>query len=171
MILWHSNRNNLHIEKFLHFQMYVRCFKVSSAKWRIFCAPTLIADCVKSLLFSGLLKKSSGRIVNLSSALAKVAMIKNIQHLNHYAGRLQQYPLTKLCNILYTIELASRLKGTTTTTYSVHPGFVMTQFLREVNSTIRWIIMMIPGQFAKVRKSWNSIIPRKHFIIPLLLSF
>lgn len=34
----------------------------------------------------------------------------------------QAYCNSKLCNVLFTLELAKRLKGTNVTCYSVHPG-------------------------------------------------
>lgn len=34
----------------------------------------------------------------------------------------QAYCNSKLCNVLFTHELAKRLKGTNVTCYSVHPG-------------------------------------------------
>lgn len=34
----------------------------------------------------------------------------------------QAYCNSKLCNVLFTHELAKRLKGTNITCYSVHPG-------------------------------------------------
>lgn len=35
---------------------------------------------------------------------------------------LQYYSDSKLCNYLFTLELAKRLKGTNVTCYSLHPG-------------------------------------------------
>lgn len=41
----------------------------------------------------------------------------------------QAYCNSKLCNVLFTHELAKRLKGTNVTCYSVHPGIPLTCFL------------------------------------------
>lgn len=46
---------------------------------------------------------------------------------------LQAYSDSKLANILYARELATRLQGTDITCYAVHPGAVKTDLLRYVN--------------------------------------
>ncbi|XP_063059086.1 dehydrogenase/reductase SDR family member 13a.2 [Engraulis encrasicolus] len=43
------------------------------------------------------------------------------------------YCNSKLCNTLFTHELAKRLKGTNVTCYSVHPGVVKTELSRHVS--------------------------------------
>lgn len=45
----------------------------------------------------------------------------------------QAYCNSKLCNVLFTHELAKRLKGTSVTCYSVHPGVVKTELSRNVS--------------------------------------
>ena len=44
-----------------------------------------------------------------------------------YSG-FKVYARSKLCNILYTRELARRLEGTGVTANCLHPGFVATRF-------------------------------------------
>jgi NAD(P)-dependent dehydrogenase (short-subunit alcohol dehydrogenase family) len=41
---------------------------------------------------------------------------------------MKAYGRSKLCNILFTRELARRLKGTGVTANCLHPGFVATRF-------------------------------------------
>ncbi|XP_062340886.1 dehydrogenase/reductase SDR family member 13-like [Osmerus eperlanus] len=43
------------------------------------------------------------------------------------------YCNSKLCNVLFTHELARRLKGSSVTCYSVHPGVVKTELSRNVS--------------------------------------
>lgn len=45
---------------------------------------------------------------------------------------MSEYALSKLCNVLYASELASRLAGTTVTTYSLHPGVVASDVWRDI---------------------------------------
>ncbi|XP_065116657.1 dehydrogenase/reductase SDR family member 13a.2 [Paramisgurnus dabryanus] len=45
----------------------------------------------------------------------------------------QAYCNSKLCNVLFTHELAKRLKGSNVTCYSVHPGVVKTELSRHVS--------------------------------------
>jgi retinol dehydrogenase 12 len=42
------------------------------------------------------------------------------------------YSNSKLCNVLFTRELAHRLKGSNVTTYAVHPGVIMTEIDRSL---------------------------------------
>ncbi|CAH2015905.1 unnamed protein product [Acanthoscelides obtectus] len=81
-------------------------------------------------LLLDLMKKSKSRIVNVSS-LAGMAAKMDLEKLNKYNNFFTDYALSKLCNIMFTIELASRLKGTSVTTYSVHPGTVKTEIIRD----------------------------------------
>jgi NAD(P)-dependent dehydrogenase (short-subunit alcohol dehydrogenase family) len=78
----------------------------------------------------------------LMERLAPDARIVNTASEAHRMGRLDfddlqfergwganaAYSRSKLCNILYTRELARRLKGTGITANALHPGFVNTRF-------------------------------------------
>lgn len=78
-----------------------------------------------------LIKKSSpSRIVNVSSIIAKIARI-DPDDLNKSAGLFKMYARSKLCNILFTKELAKKLEGTGVTTFSLHPGAVSTDIMRK----------------------------------------
>jgi len=52
-------------------------------------------------------------------------------------GGLREYQVSKLCNVLFTQELARRLDGTGVTTYAVHPGVVASNIWRQVPWPIR----------------------------------
>lgn len=81
-----------------------------------------------NLLLDLIKKSEAGRIVNVSSD-------------SHYRGAMdfesftkaksyfimKAYGQSKLANVLFTNELAERLKGTKVTVNSLHPGFVKTQ--------------------------------------------
>lgn len=49
---------------------------------------------------------------------------------NHFHSK-EVYQQTKLCNILFTYELARQLKGTHVTVNCVHPGVITTKLLLE----------------------------------------
>jgi NAD(P)-dependent dehydrogenase (short-subunit alcohol dehydrogenase family) len=68
-----------------------------------------------------------GRIINLSSAMHESAALdfENLQLESHYGG-IKAYRRSKLANLLFTYELARRLRGTSITVNAVHPGFVAT---------------------------------------------
>jgi len=51
------------------------------------------------------------------------------------------YSVSKLCNVLFTQELARRTAGTGITTYALHPGVVASEMFRRVPWPVRPIIM------------------------------
>jgi NAD(P)-dependent dehydrogenase (short-subunit alcohol dehydrogenase family) len=53
---------------------------------------------------------------------------------------MREYSVSKLCNVLFTQELARRLAGTPTTTYSLHPGVVASQMWGRVPPPFRQIV-------------------------------
>ncbi|XP_063920323.1 retinol dehydrogenase 11-like [Zophobas morio] len=102
-----------------------------------------------NLLF-GLLKKTKGsRVVNVSSILAKYARYFELADVDKFPGLCYIYNYSKLCNILFTIELAKRLDGTETTTYSLHPGIVKTEIFRHAKGTLKFIVNFVKNVFLK----------------------
>ena len=76
-----------------------------------------------------LLASSPARIINVSSAAHQGARLDfdDLQSAKGY-GSMKAYGRSKLCNILFTRELARRLHGTGVTANCLHPGFVATRF-------------------------------------------
>jgi len=72
---------------------------------------------------------ASGRIVSTSSHAHKGAKLNfdDLQAKNGYSG-FRAYGRSKLCNILFTRELARQLANTGVTANCLHPGFVATRF-------------------------------------------
>ena len=69
----------------------------------------------------------------------------------HLVG-MGAYSVSKLCNVLFSAELARRLQGTGVTTCSVHPGVVATDVWRKVPWPLRGLItpfMLSDAQGAK----------------------
>jgi NAD(P)-dependent dehydrogenase (short-subunit alcohol dehydrogenase family) len=52
-----------------------------------------------------------------------------------------QYAVSKLCNVLFSQELARRLDGSGVTTYALHPGVVASNIWRRVPWPVRPLIM------------------------------
>jgi NAD(P)-dependent dehydrogenase (short-subunit alcohol dehydrogenase family) len=69
------------------------------------------------------------RIINTASAAHQGAMLDfgDLQSAKSF-GPIKAYARSKLCNILFTRELARRLQGTGVTANCLHPGFVATRF-------------------------------------------
>ena len=92
---------------------------IATNHFAYFLLTNLLLDLVK--------KSTQGRIVNVASG-------------SHYRGKMdfesfttnksyfimKAYEQSKLANVLFTNELAERLKGTNVTSNSLHPGFVKT---------------------------------------------
>jgi NAD(P)-dependent dehydrogenase (short-subunit alcohol dehydrogenase family) len=75
---------------------------------------------------------AGARIVSTASDAHKGAKLdfSDLQSANRYSG-FAVYGRSKLCNILFTRELARRLRGTGITANCFHPGFVATRFGNE----------------------------------------
>ncbi len=91
-------------------------------------APFLLTN-----LLLDLLKKSApSRVITVSSEARRGAKIDfdDLQSERNYRG-FPVYGMTKLANILFTYELAERLRGTGVVANCVHPGAVNTNFAQN----------------------------------------
>jgi NAD(P)-dependent dehydrogenase (short-subunit alcohol dehydrogenase family) len=84
-----------------------------------------------------LVAAGEARIINTSSAAHQNARLDldDLQCCVGY-GAMKAYGRSKLCNILFTRELARRLEGTKVTANCLHPGFVATRFGDEAGGLI-----------------------------------
>lgn len=101
-------------------------------------------------------KTPNARIVNVSSMAAKWVPNFDVRNLNQYPDELRKpdlaiYCRSKLCNILFTIELADRLRGTGVTTYSLHPGAVFTDIFRKMPTIMKFVVGQVINWFFKVK--------------------
>ncbi|XP_059046020.1 retinol dehydrogenase 12-like [Achroia grisella] len=89
-----------------------------------------------SLLLPLLKTSGASRIINVSSLGYQFSNL-DVNDLNMekapYNSRIS-YGNTKLCNILMTVELSNRLKGTAVTANSLHPGVVDTNMAIVANN-------------------------------------
>ncbi len=83
-----------------------------------------------NLLLDVLAASASARVVNVASGAHKGALL-NLEDVHHprryFAWRA--YSRSKLCNVLFTYELARRLEGSGVTANALHPGLVATNFI------------------------------------------
>ncbi|CAG2225657.1 RDH12 [Mytilus edulis] len=87
-----------------------------------------------NLLLDLIKKAAPSRIVNVSSfahVFTGQLNFDDIAKREKYYNAEEAYTQSKLCNILFTKELASRLSGTGVTTYSLHPGAIDTELGRH----------------------------------------
>jgi retinol dehydrogenase 12 len=89
------------------------------------------------------LTSSGARIVNVASDAHYAAKGVNFDQLRRPARGITgmpEYAVSKLCNVLYTQELARRLAGTGVTSYSLHPGVVASDIWRRVPWPVRPLV-------------------------------
>ncbi|HLH49371.1 MAG TPA: SDR family oxidoreductase [Roseiarcus sp.] len=93
------------------------------------------------VLTAALLEKlkasAPARIVSTASAAHRGARLDfdDLQNKKNYSG-MRAYGRSKLCNILFTRELARRLQGTGVDANCLHPGFVATRFGDEAGGAV-----------------------------------
>lgn len=86
-----------------------------------------------NLLLDVLKQSAPSRIVNLSSAAHLRGKMKvNDLNSDEKYNPGEAYAQSKLANVLFTRELANRLKGTGVTVNAVHPGIVDTDIVRHM---------------------------------------
>lgn len=79
-----------------------------------------------------LLKSEQGRVITVSSMMHKNSPrieFDDLQEINSYMD-YSAYALSKLANVLFSVELAQKLQGTNVTSNSLHPGVINTKLLK-----------------------------------------
>jgi NAD(P)-dependent dehydrogenase (short-subunit alcohol dehydrogenase family) len=101
------------------------------------------------LLLETLKASTAGRVVNVASDAHRGQTINfdDLQGEKGYNG-LTAYGRSKLMNVLFTYELARKLKETNVTANALHPGFVATGFAKN-NGPLYKIGMKLIGFFAR----------------------
>jgi len=95
------------------------------------------------LLLERLTDSAPSRIVNVSSDAhynARGIDFEAVRRPARNITALHEYAVSKLCNVLFTQELARRLEGTGVTSYALHPGVVASDIWRRVPWPVRPLI-------------------------------
>jgi retinol dehydrogenase-12 len=83
------------------------------------------------------------RVVNVSSQAHRSAAgidFAALRRPTRSRTGLPEYGVSKLCNVLFTRELARRWAGSGVTSYALHPGVVETHIWRRVPQPLRWLM-------------------------------
>ncbi|GLY23398.1 SDR family oxidoreductase [Micromonospora sp. NBRC 101691] len=96
-------------------------------------APFLLTN----LLRERLVGSAPARVITVSSNVH--SSVKQIPW-GELARGEPSYPLSKLANILFTVELAKRLTGTGVVANCLHPGLIRTQLGREVRGVAKLLV-------------------------------
>ena len=106
-----------------------------------------------NLLLDVLSASAPARVVNVASSVHMKAKLDlfDVHAPRRYAG-LRTYSRSKLCNVLFTYELARRLEGTGITANALHPGLVASNILKNNGILGRFLNMAlgVKGISAKV---------------------
>ncbi|MCV7444693.1 SDR family oxidoreductase [Mycobacterium paraense] len=96
--------------------------------------------CLTQLLLDALETSPQGRVVNLSSSVYRAGKFDpdNLQGERRFST-IGSYAASKLCVLLFTIELAQRLAPTGVTANAAHPGIVRTPMMRGAEGIFRAI--------------------------------
>ncbi len=89
------------------------------------------------------LTASSARIVTVASDAhyqAKGIDFDRLRRRTRGLTGMPEYAVSKLCNVLFSQELARRLDGTGVTSYSLHPGVVASDIWRRVPGPVRPLV-------------------------------
>jgi retinol dehydrogenase 14 len=109
-------------------------------------APFLLTN----LLLEKLKQSASARVVTVSSNAQATGRIdfSDLQGERSYSGA-RAYSQSKLANVLFSYELARRLKDTSVTANALHPGVVSTSFGAEDPATVQRIFIPFLRPFMK----------------------
>jgi len=95
------------------------------------------------------------RVVNTASTMHRVAWLDldDLQYARFYNG-IFAYARSKLCNVLFTRELARRWAGTRVTVNCFHPGFTRTRFGNQ--SGLFWAPLVFVSKVFAIPPAWGA---------------
>ena len=97
-----------------------------------------------NLLLDRLQSSAPSRVVNVASGVERMGKINfdDLQSEHNYR-EMTAYSQSKLANVMFTYELANRVRRTGLTVNAVNPGLVRTNFLSESSWYLRWAVTPI----------------------------
>lgn len=97
-----------------------------------------------NLLLGTIEASAPARIINVSSEAHRRGKLDfdDLQGEKRYSG-FPAYCLSKLCNVLFTKELARRLQGKNVTVNALHPGVVATGIFRDTNPVVKGLMKIL----------------------------
>jgi len=107
-----------------------------------------------NLLLDKLKASKAARIINVSStghwAVLRFPFDDPTFAKSWFYNGMSVYAITKLANILFTLELSKRLKGTNIQAFSLHPGGVNTDLGRNAKAVLPEVVSSMFGKIALV---------------------
>ncbi|XP_038128429.1 dehydrogenase/reductase SDR family member 13-like [Cyprinodon tularosa] len=110
-----------------------------------------------NLLLDRLKDCAPSRVVTVSSTAHNWGRVdfnylnthKDLREGTSFWDSVMIYGDSKLCNVLFTHELAKRLQGTKVTCYSLHPGSIYTELARNKSSFVQMVLKYMGMYFFK----------------------
>jgi retinol dehydrogenase 14 len=117
---------------------------------RTFAVNHLAPFLLTQLLLLRLTESAPARVVTVSSNAQAQGLIDfdDLQGTRSYSGA-RAYSQSKLANVLFSYELARRLRGTLVTANALHPGVVSTSFGAEDPATVQRVLIPFLRHFMK----------------------
>ncbi len=125
---------------------------------KVFATNHLAYFYLTSLLLDVLKSSAPSRIINVASNAHSEIDLKDLMSEKNYV-QFTAYKHSKMANILFTYELADRLKGYGVTANAVHPGVVNTDIYNSVHGFPGLLISLMKPFFMTSEKSAEYIIP------------
>jgi NAD(P)-dependent dehydrogenase (short-subunit alcohol dehydrogenase family) len=96
--------------------------------------PFLLTNLLLDVLKAG----APARIVNITAPSTTRLDFDDLQGEKSFRA-LSAFGASKMCNLLFTYELARRLAGSGVTANAVHPGLVKSNIMGEAPAPVRWL--------------------------------
>src|SRR5207249_5940135 len=91
-----------------------------------------------NLLLEELKRSADARVINVTAPSTTKLNFDDLQGEKKFSA-LSAFGASKMCNLLFTYELARRLAGTGLTANAFHPGLMKTDLLNEAPGMVRWL--------------------------------
>lgn len=91
-----------------------------------------------NLLLDDLKASPQARIINIAAPSTTRLNFEDLQGERKF-NALSAFGASKMCNLLFTYELARRLAGTQVTSNALHPGLMKSNLMSEAPAPIRWL--------------------------------
>jgi len=93
------------------------------------------------LLLDSLKASAPSRVISITAPSTTELNFDDLQGEKSFSA-FQAFGASKMCNLLFTYELARRLAGTGVTANAIHPGLVKLNLLNEASPLMRWLSLL-----------------------------
>lgn len=104
-----------------------------------------------NLLLDRLKSSAPSRIINVTAPSTTKLNFEDLQGEKKFSA-FTAFGASKMCNLLFSYDLARRLSGTGVTSNAVHPGLAKSNIMNEAPGIMRWGLNLLsspPGQAAQ----------------------